>query len=421
MSTPGATATAPAPGAGPSAQAEDAAVIDRLLARGFPWMRFPGALEQRFLKDDARRRLRYCYLSGVLSLFVFNGFLFVDYLMLNDIFWLATQLRLLVFTPLAGLLLLTIWRAPEWVLRHIPPLAVEAIVLITGLSAAASLAVNLSYTHSPYSQHYHVGFAVVVMYGNLVQRLRFWYAVVLSLAIFAIQIGAVLMVPSSEPRLIWPVLFLMGATVSFSLTANYACERDERKRYLRSLRQGHLLNELGDAHQRLQRLSRIDVLTGLYTRLHFQDYLGQVWQRAAHGREEVSIVMVDVDHFKKYNDRYGHPAGDACLSRVAEALTASARRPTDLVARFGGEEFIVLLPHTGAPMAYQVAERIRHAVESLGLSHEGSTTAPVVTASVGVATVQAGGRPGAAELISAADAALYRAKAQGRNQVAAAP
>jgi diguanylate cyclase (GGDEF)-like protein len=404
--------------AGPSVQAEDAALIDRLLERGFPWMRFPGAMEQRFLRDDARRRLRYCYLSGVLSLFVFNGFLFVDYLMLNDIFWLATQLRLLVFTPLAALLLLTIWRAPDWELRHIPPLAVEAIVLITGLSAAASLAVNLSYTHSPYSQHYHVGFAVVVMYGNLVQRLRFWYAVVLSLAIFAIQIGAVLMVPSSEPRLIWPILFLMGATVSFSLTANYACERDERKRYLRSLRQGLLLHELGDAHQRLQKLSRIDVLTGLSTRLHFQDYLGQVWQRAAHGREDVSIVMVDVDHFKKYNDRYGHPAGDACLSRVAEALAASARRPTDLVARFGGEEFIVLLPHTGAPMARQVAERIRHAVESLGLCHEGSSAAPVITVSVGVATVQAGGRQGAPELISAADAALYRAKAQGRNQVA---
>ncbi len=416
MSTTGPSAANPA-GTAPG-QAEGGVLIDRLIERGFPWMRFPGALEQRFLSDDAPRRLRYCYLSGVLSLFVFNGFLFVDYLMLNDIFWLATQLRLLVFTPVAALLLLTIWRAPAWVLRHIPPLAVEAIVLMTGLSAAVSLAVNLSATHSLYSQHYHVGFAVVVMYGNLVQRLRFWYAVGLSLAIFAIQIGAVLLVPSSEPRLIWPTLFLMGATVCFSLTANYAFERDERKRYLRSLRQGDLLNELGAAHQRLQKLSRIDVLTGLYTRLHFQDYLQQIWHRAERDRDEVSVIMVDVDHFKKYNDRHGHPAGDACLGRVAEALTASARRPSDLVARFGGEEFIVLLPHTGGSMALQVAERIRCAVESLGLTHEGSDTAPVVTVSVGVATVRAGGRQGATELISAADAALYRAKAQGRNQVA---
>lgn len=416
MSTPDATTAMT--GAMPSSQADDAALIDRLLDKGFPWMRFPGALEQRFLNDGARRRLRYCCLSGVLSLLVFNGFLVVDYLMVNDIFWLAVQLRMGVFTPVAAVLLLLGWLAPGWVLRYIPPLVVEGIVLVSGLCAAASLAFILSTTHSPLSQYYHVGFTVVVMYGNLVQRLRFWYAVVLSLAIYAIHIGAVLMVPSSEPRLIVPILFLMAATVCFSLTANYAFERDERKRYLRSLRQSGLLNDLGDAHQRLQELSRIDVLTGLYNRLHFQEHLQKVWQRAERDRDEVSIVMIDVDHFKKYNDRHGHPAGDVCLSRVADALTASARRPTDLVVRFGGEEFIVLLPHTGAPMARQVAERIRQAVESLGLSHGGSDTAPVVTVSVGVATVRAGGRQGAAELISAADAALYRAKAQGRNQVA---
>lgn len=397
---------------------DEAALIDRLIERGVPWMRFPGALEQRFLDAGAQRRLRYCFVSGLLSLFVFNGFLIVDYLMVHDIFWLAVKLRLGVFTPAAAALLLLAWLAPKWVLRHIPPLMVEAIVLVSGLCAAASLAFILSTSHSPYSQYYHVGFTVVVLYGNLVQRLRFWYAVVLSLSIYAIHLGAVLMVPSSEPRLIVPTLFLMAATVCFSLTANYAFERDERKRYLRSLRQGTLLNELGTAHQRLQKLSRVDVLTGLYNRMHFQEQLQQVWQRAEHDHDDVSIVMVDVDHFKKYNDRYGHPAGDRCLARVGEALVASVRRPADVVARFGGEEFIVLLPQTGAPMARQVAERIRRAVESQALVHEGSDTAGVVTVSVGVATLQAGGRAGATELISAADAALYRAKAQGRNQVA---
>jgi diguanylate cyclase (GGDEF)-like protein len=128
--------------------------------------------------------------------------------------------------------------------------------------------------------------------------------------------------------------------------------------------------------------------------------------------------MLDVDHFKKYNDRYGHPAGDQCLIRVAEAMAASLRQPGDLVARFGGEEFIAVLPQTDASLAHKAAERIRLAVEALLMPHEGSTTTSVVTVSLGVASCRT--RPDQAEaaLISAADAALYRAKQAGRNRIA---
>jgi diguanylate cyclase (GGDEF)-like protein len=179
-----------------------------------------------------------------------------------------------------------------------------------------------------------------------------------------------------------------------------------------------VLQELGNVRLRLQRLSRMDALTGLYNRRHFQEYLQNVWQRAQHDASDVAIIMMDVDHFKKYNDRYGHQAGDACLSKVAEAMRACLREPGDMVARFGGEEFIAVLPQANGVMAHAAAERVRLAVQALQLPHADSSAAPVVTVSLGVASMAV--QPGQidAALIKSADDALYAAKRGGRNRVA---
>lgn len=388
------------------------------IGQGFAWMRFPGELEQQFLRDGAADRLRYVLISGVLSLFVFNGFLLVDYLMAPDVFWLGLKLRLGLFTPVAAVLLLASWYLRRWVARQVPPVVIECVVLISGVCAAACLAVILAQTRSPTGQYYHVGLIVVVMYGNIVQRLRFWYAVAFSLAVYAIHIGGILMVPAFNQRLIVPMLSLMGGTVALTLYANYALERDERRRYLLSLRRKHLLSDLSDVYRRLQTLSRMDALTGLYNRRHFQDYLQQIWQRAQHDGQEVSIIMLDVDHFKAYNDRYGHQSGDQCLAQVAGVIETCLRRPGDLVARFGGEEFIAVLPAAGAQVAQQAAERIRQAVEALKIPHTGSTTASVVTISLGVANCCVSAGRQQADLIDAADRALYQAKHGGRNRCA---
>lgn len=402
-------------------EGDTARVAGELIERGFWWMRFPPALERRFLHDTAAARLRYFLISGVLSLLVFDGFLVVDYLMMEDAFQRAIQMRLYVFTPAALLLIVVPWLQRDLVLKYIPPLLVEGIVLVSGLCAAASLGYVLSITHSPYRDFYHVGFMIVIVYGNLVQRLRFWYAVTFSLSIHAIHIAGLLMLTVVNHRLMLPLHLLMSATVFFTLVANYALERDERRRYLLSLRRKHLLRNLSEVRHRLQVLSRTDTLTGLSNRRHFEDYLQQIWRRAQHDGTEVAIVMLDVDHFKKYNDHYGHPAGDACLSRVAAAMSASLRRPNDLVARYGGEEFIAVLPHTGSATAQQAAERVRQAVEALQIPHEGSSAAAVVTASLGVASWPASPQRNYADLIAAADAALYDAKHGGRNRVSAAP
>ena len=174
----------------------------------------------------------------------------------------------------------------------------------------------------------------------------------------------------------------------------------------------------------LRRRAAIDPLCGLANRGSFDQRLQLEWSHAARNGTELSLILIDVDHFKKFNDRYGHPTGDACLRAVADALGLQAHRATDLAARIGGEEFALLLPQTDAAGACVAAGRIRDAVVRLAIPHAASQTAPHLTVSVGVATrrpappVQA---TDAMDLVEQADRALYAAKAQGRNRMALAP
>ena len=177
---------------------------------------------------------------------------------------------------------------------------------------------------------------------------------------------------------------------------------------------------LAQANRMLQRLSVIDPLTAIANRRRFDETLGVEWRRALRQERPLALLMVDIDNFKAFNDRYGHQAGDACLQQVAEALASAASRPGDLVARYGGEEFAILLADTDAAGAMVVAEKVRQSVEDLAIPHEASQVKPVVTVSVGLAA-EFPQIPSAAEtLIARADAALYEAKAEGRNKVVAA-
>ncbi len=173
-----------------------------------------------------------------------------------------------------------------------------------------------------------------------------------------------------------------------------------------------------DLEQKLATLAIKDGLTGLANRRHFDDMLQQEWRRAERDGTSVSLLMMDVDNFKKFNDHYGHQAGDSCLKAVAAALAAEARRPGDLAARYGGEEFVLLLPNTDEVGCAMVAERIRQSLETLNLAHALNPPTKRVTLSTGGAT----GWPNAEthgnhpSLIAAADRALYAAKHTGRDR-----
>ena len=167
----------------------------------------------------------------------------------------------------------------------------------------------------------------------------------------------------------------------------------------------------------LRDLSYQDGLTGIANRRRFDEKLEQEWRRAARDRQPLTLVMVDIDFFKNYNDLYGHPAGDECLKKIAQVMQHNAARPGDLAARYGGEEFTVILPNTGLPGAETVGEEIRAEVEALELPHAQSSVNPWVTVSVGVASVVPHNGDNFDFLVEGADRALYKAKQQGRNRV----
>jgi diguanylate cyclase (GGDEF)-like protein len=167
----------------------------------------------------------------------------------------------------------------------------------------------------------------------------------------------------------------------------------------------------------LQRAAMVDPLTKIANRRHFDTFLEKEWQRAMRSGAPLSLVVLDVDHFKLYNDSLGHAAGDVCLQQVAQAINAHALRATDLAARYGGEEFVLLFAETDADSALALAESIRCHVEALQLPHPRSITSPWITLSVGVATIHPHQMENTEALFVAADRAMYAAKEGGRNQV----
>lgn len=189
-------------------------------------------------------------------------------------------------------------------------------------------------------------------------------------------------------------------------------QRDEAYRALRQSQQ-----QLLETNLELQRLTNSDGLTGLSNRRYFDEYLGAEWRRAQREQTQVALLMIDVDAFKAYNDTYGHVAGDEVLRRVAGVIRDNCARPADLPARFGGEEFSMILPATSAGGARLLAEKVRRAIESLQIPHSGSPTSGVVTISIGGAVIVPDEQGDANRLVQAADTGLYQAKRNGRNQV----
>ena len=162
------------------------------------------------------------------------------------------------------------------------------------------------------------------------------------------------------------------------------CNQLQRDEAYRALRQSQ--QQLLEANIELQRLNNVDGLTGVSNRKHFNDYIEAEWKRAEREQSALSVLMVDVDDFKRYNDTYGHLAGDEALRKVAQATKKSAERPGDLAARFGGEEFVVVLPATPIAGALVVGEKLRRCVETLRVPHSASSVGEFLTVSVGVAS-----------------------------------
>ena len=192
-------------------------------------------------------------------------------------------------------------------------------------------------------------------------------------------------------------------------------EMDERKAREQELLE--VTNKLTRANNTLKKLSYIDGLTGVGNRRYFDELYAKEWGRARRESCDISLIILDVDFFKMYNDRYGHQAGDECLKKIAQKISDLLKRPVDFVARYGGEEFAIVLPHTDSPGAVFVAEAIRRGLAGLAIDHEDSKISDVITVSMGIGSLIPTRGQSADDFLQSVDGVLYEAKKNGRNRI----
>ncbi|MDT8387482.1 MAG: diguanylate cyclase [Thiogranum sp.] len=204
-------------------------------------------------------------------------------------------------------------------------------------------------------------------------------------------------------------------------TKSYLAQKERDDAYLTMKKMQQQLEtmnvELARSNRELHRLSSLDGLTGVSNRRQFDITLNQEWQRSIRAESPLSLIFADIDFFKSYNDHYGHQAGDDCLRKVAGTLQLTVHRPADLVSRYGGEEFVMILPDTTEEGALAVAEKTLHSIIDLNIPHAASEIAGHVSLSIGVATVYPKEGDLDEQLVRAADQALYLAKEHGRNRI----
>jgi diguanylate cyclase (GGDEF)-like protein len=257
-----------------------------------------------------------------------------------------------------------------------------------------------------------------VIYGNTTMPLRFRHACLFSAVCSAATTIGAFAHPAVDFNLAWTIAFQMAIAASFSLITSYRVERNGRLNYLFASRERLRLSLLSADHEKLVTVSSTDALTGFVNRGHFDRHSAAVFADSSNAGRQSGLLFIDVDYFKRYNDSYGHPAGDGCLRETAVAVAYALRGTDHLAARYGGEEFAILLLDVNQAQVEFVAERVRRAVHAQAIPHLNRTDGVrVVTISVGVGYGVIGEGLTVERLIETADRALYDAKRTGRNRV----
>ena len=383
--------------------------VERAAVRGLGRVRFAPNIEAQFEADTRKGRIRYLIACGLIGLLLYDLFLLIDYQLIRDIFPIAAMLRLGLVTPVTLAVMLVFARDPAPWLRE----GLGAMMMLVAMGSAVFLMLQSA---SPRAVYSHYPFILVVLYSNVVQRLRFWYAFGASVGSLAIYVFGMSHLTGLPFGLYAEAVLTVVAATVLTLLANYHLESEQRSNYLMALRGRLRREQLVRANEELSIISNLDALTGLANRRGLDLYLDAAWDAAESADQSIAILIFDIDDFKRFNDRYGHVAGDDCLKLVADAARQQNRRGGDLIARYGGEEFMVVLPGSDLVDGIRAGERIRRAVESLRIPHDASPR-KVVTVSLGAAAVPVTEMASPLDLIESADAALYLAKNKGRNQV----
>ncbi len=389
---------------------EDISRIERELERGVWRLRFSPPVEEAFIDYYLSRymwRIRFGVLFGVLLYALFG---LLDLLVTPEQLKTMWAVRYGVVCPSGILFLLSTYRIrKEWLLHTLHAL----VIVIAGVGVMLMIAFL-----PPEKDFLHQsGLMIITFYAYTLSALRFRYALLAALTLTLLHlVGDLLFVHKTADRMVADMFFLGSANL-IGIPVSYLWEYQSRRDFLLTVlltmekRKTELLNE------KLREMSYVDGLTGVANRRKFDEYLEAEWERARRMGRPLSLLLIDIDFFKRFNDIMGHLEGDECLRKVARAIRDSLRRGVDLVARYGGEEFAVILPETDLTQAEKIAERIREAVMNLNIPHPGSDVSDRVTVSVGVVSVIPQEGMSREDLIEMADRALYLAKKRGRNRV----
>lgn len=368
----------------------------RQLREGFPWLTFNPELETEFRCAHFDEKLLHTRVNICLAVILAIAFSVTESIVLGpELGRIPSMIHMLAIIPMLLIGLASSF-SPQ---RHriYPPIAMTGATVV-GLGVAA---IQIIATLGGMSILFP-GLLLTVIFIYFMSGLIFYHALAANVIVMFVYlaVGTALELPGRE--FAYDALALVAANL-FGASVHYMHEKTSRARFLEAC----LLHEM---------VAR-DGLTGIQNRRMFDQHIQRVWQQAVREQERVAVLLVDIDCFKDYNDRYGHQAGDECLRAVAVSLSQCARRPLDFVARYGGEEFAAVLYEASREYVAEVLTRIQRSIAELNIPHEASRVASRLTVSIGAAFILPTSNRTHEGLIQLADEALYSAKEQGRNRV----
>ncbi|MCB5199915.1 GGDEF domain-containing protein [Loktanella sp. TSTF-M6] len=367
-------------------------------------LRFAPDIDAAYEAEHEAVRLRLVNRMVVFGLVMYNAYNLTAYVLAGDVFWHGLVMRLAVVTPLSFAMMMVlqrvnaIWRERILLVGMINAYLVPVFVLWSSRSQWALLLTN--------------EMILMIVFATTLITLRFRHAIIYTAVVLGLTLAVIWTNPAIATTLIWPLTLQMILAAVFCLYANHHSERRRCEDYMRAYRAADRARTAENSERRMTMLSLTDALTGIPNRRSFE-WMMSDWVA---GHDAVGLMMIDIDHFKLYNDTMGHPAGDGCLRRVAATLSAVALGPHVQIARIGGEEFAVVMRGATSSGSKALATEIIREIRGMADPHPGRLDGVNrVTISIGLAVSSAADPFDRAVLMSDADAALYQAKRAGRD------